>query len=121
MPGSSHDPHTLLPLTEVFYEVLVSLGDTARHGYGILKEIEERTAGRLVLRPGTLYRAIDRLLDLELIEESGIRPDPDQDDERRRYYQLTDFGRAVVGAEAQRLQNAVQSARAKQLMPERAK
>ena len=117
MARTPPDPQSLLPLTEVFYEVLVSLGDTPRHGYGMLKEIEDRTEGRLTIRPGTLYRAIDRLLALGLIEESESRADPREDDERRRYYRLTEFGRSVVRAEAERLEAAVVSARAKRLIP----
>ncbi len=110
------DVRALLPLTPVAYEILVSLGDEERHGYGIMQEIESRTGGNVKLRPGTLYRAVDRMLGLGLIEESAARPDPEFDDERRRYYRMTDLGRRVVSAEAERLVAAVASARSKNLL-----
>ena len=84
-PPSHREPDALLPLTPVVYEILVSLGDEERHGYGIMQEIEARTGRSVNLQPGTLYRAVDRMLGLGLIEESDARPDPEFDDERRRY------------------------------------
>ena len=116
MPPSHREPDALLPLTPVVYEILVSLGDEERHGYGIMQEIEIRTGGSVNLRPGTLYRAVDRMLGLGLIEEPDARPDPEFDDERRRYYRMTEFGRRVVSAEAERLAAAVASARSKNLL-----
>lgn len=94
------------------FHVLLSLSDADRHGYAILKEVSERTAGEVVLSTGTLYGLIKRMLADGLIVESRRRPRPD-DDERRRYYQLTQFGRAVVTAEAKRLEQLVASARNK--------
>jgi DNA-binding PadR family transcriptional regulator len=110
-----------LPLTPVMFEILLALADAERHGYGILREVADRTEGRVRLRPGTLYRAIQRLLAAELIVESGERPDPELDDERRRYYRLTELGHKVVRAEAERLVFLVDAARAKRLLqaPER--
>ena len=113
------DVDRYLPLTPVVFEILVALADEERHGYAIMQEVEERTEGRMALRPGTLYRAIDRLLEQELIEESATRPDPKWDDERRRYYRLTRFGRQVVTGEAERLASAVSSARAKRILGRR--
>jgi DNA-binding PadR family transcriptional regulator len=107
---------SLLPMTPVVFEILVALADEDRHGYAIMREIEERTGGATKLRPGTLYRAVDRMLGLGLIEESDVRPDPRYDDERRRYYRLTSLGRLAVSAEAERLAGAVASARAKKLL-----
>jgi DNA-binding PadR family transcriptional regulator len=120
MTAAQSPPSSFLPLTPVVYEILLALADRDRHGYAIMQEIEGRTDGRTRLRPGTLYRAIDRLLATGLIEESDERPDPALDDERRRYYQMTSLGRAVVTAEAERLAQAVASARAKKLVKGRA-
>jgi DNA-binding PadR family transcriptional regulator len=97
----------------------LALADEERHGYGIMKEVEDRTGGEVRLGPGTLYGALKRLLSEGLIEESGERPDPELDDQRRRYYQITDFGRRVAGAEAERLQDLVNTARARKLLPTR--
>ncbi len=116
MSQSKSDVRNRLPLTPVVFEVLVSLGDQDRHGYAIMQEIEDRTEGRVKLRPGTLYRAVDRMLADGLIAETASRPDPEYDDERRRYYRLTTLGRRVVSAEAERLAAAVASARAKKLL-----
>jgi DNA-binding PadR family transcriptional regulator len=107
----------LLPLTPAVLQILLALADEERHGYGIMKEVEDRTGGEVRLGPGTLYGAIKRMLADGLIEESDERPDPDLDDQRRRYYQITDFGRGVAGAEAQRLRDLVNTARARKLLP----
>ncbi|HTM24918.1 MAG TPA: helix-turn-helix transcriptional regulator [Vicinamibacterales bacterium] len=104
------DPASLLPLTPVLFHVLLSLSDADRHGYAILKEVAERTDGAVTLSTGTLYGLIKRALAEGLIVESRRRPRADQDDERRRYYRLTDFGRQVVAAEARRLEQLVASA-----------
>ncbi len=93
------------------------LAEEERHGYGIMKEVEEQTGGEVRLGPGTLYGAIKRMLSDGLIEETDERPDQELDDRRRRYYQITDFGRRVAGAEAQRLQDLVNAARARRLLP----
>jgi DNA-binding PadR family transcriptional regulator len=111
------DPVTLLPLTPPAFHVLLALAGRELHGYGIRRDVERRTDGQVVLGPGTLYGLIKRLLADGLIDESGERPDPEFDDERRRYYRLTDFGLRVASAEAERLERLVQEARAKQLLP----
>jgi DNA-binding PadR family transcriptional regulator len=95
---------------------LLSLADEERHGYGIMREVEDRTRGEVRLGPGTLYGAIKRMLADGLIQESGERPDPGMDDQRRRYYRITDFGRRVAGAEAERLAGLVSVAREKKLL-----
>jgi len=98
---------------------LLSLADEERHGYGIMREVENRTGGAVRMGPGTLYGSIKRMLGDGLIEESDERPDPELDDQRRRYYRITDFGRRVAGAEAERLQSLVNTARARKLLPTR--
>ena len=95
------------------------MADEERHGYAIMREVEERTGGQTRLGPGTLYGSIKRMLADGLIEESDERPDPALDDQRRRYYRITDFGRRVAGAEAERLSALVETARASKLFPGR--
>jgi DNA-binding PadR family transcriptional regulator len=80
-----------------------------RHGYEIMQEVERRSEGRIVLHPGTLYRALARLLDQQLLEE--LEAPPGDADPRRRYYRLTPLGRAVVRAEVERLAGQVSAAR----------
>jgi DNA-binding PadR family transcriptional regulator len=107
----------LLPLTPAVFHILLALADKERHGYHIMQEVESRTRGEMRLGPGTLYGSIKRLLRDGLIEEMGERPDPELDDERRRYYRLTDFGYRVATAEAERLAHLVKAARAVRLLP----
>jgi len=109
----------LLPLTPAVLHILLALADEERHGYGIMREVEWRTGGQTRLGPGTLYGSIKRMLADGLIEESDERPDPALDDQRRRYYRITDFGRLVAGAEAERLYSLVETARARKLLPGR--
>lgn len=110
------DPRSFLPLTPLAFQVLLALADTERHGYGIILEVGERTDGLIRLRTGTLYTLLQRLLDESLIEESDIRPGPDQDDQRRKYYRLTDLGREVLAAEARRLESLISEARRKHVL-----
>jgi len=110
------DPRSLLPLTPLAFQVLLALADEARHGYGIIREVETRTDGLIRLRSGSLYTLLQRLLDEALIVESADRPAPEEDDERRRYYLLTDLGRAVLAAEARRLESALVEARRKRVL-----
>ena len=117
MENVARDPEELLPLTPAVFHILLALADGERHGYGIMQEIAARTEGKLRMGPGTLYGSIKRMLADGLIEEAGERPDPALDDDRRRYYQLTDFGRLVVAAEAQRLAQLVDVARVKRVLP----
>lgn len=107
------DPRSFLPLSEVAFEVLLALGDGDRHGYQVIRDVERRTDGRLSLHAGTLYRALSRLRREGLIEELDDRPDPELDDERRRYYRLTKMGLEVARAEARRLASQVGAARAR--------
>ena len=105
--------------TAAEFQVLVALADGEKHGYTIGKEIEARTDGQVQLRAATLYTVIKRLLDNGYIDENAPRPDPDLDDERRRYYRLTPRGRKAAEAEALRLENTGRQARAK-LRPRKA-
>jgi len=107
----------LLPLTPAVFHILLTLADGERHGYAIMREIAEQTGGQMRLGPGTLYGSIRRMLADGLIAESEARPDPLLDDERRRYYQLTSFGRRVAEAEAARLQALTRAAQERGLLP----
>jgi DNA-binding PadR family transcriptional regulator len=116
MMQAKRDPEELLPLSLSVFHILVSLADQERHGYGIMKETAARTDGKVRLGPGILYGNIRRLIEDGLIETSQERPDPELDDERRRYYRLTQFGRRVVVAETRRLANLIGMARSKRLL-----
>ena len=108
-------PQELLPLTPPVFHILLALADGERHGYGIMLDVARQTENGLQLGPGTLYGCLKRMLAADLVEESGERPDPTLDDERRRYYRMTERGRMAVRAEAQRLAAAVSAARSKRL------
>jgi len=117
MAARTRDPQSLLPLTAALLHVLLSLADSDKHGYAIIKEVQDRTNGEVTLGAGTLYSMLKRLLADGLVVESGDRPDRSVDDERRRYYRLTAFGREVAIAEIRRLESLVSQARQKQLVP----
>ena len=108
------DVQEFLPLSHVMFHVLASLTARRQHGYGIIKDVEERTAGRVALEAGTLYAAIKRLLDSELIQEVA---GPAVTDARRRYYGLTPLGKKVLRAEAERLSELVDLARSVRVLP----
>ena len=110
MPVQTKSPEEMLPLTPAVFHILLALAQEERHGYSIMQEVTETTEGRIKMGPGTLYGTIKRLLAAKLIEESDERPDPKLDDERRRYYRLTPFGRRVLGAEVSRYSHAVKIA-----------
>jgi DNA-binding PadR family transcriptional regulator len=116
---STDNPEAFLPLHRDTFHVLVSLADRDRHGYAVMQDVIERTDGALRLSPSSLYASIRRLLEQGLIEELAERPDPENDDERRRYYRLTRLGRAVATAEARRLERLLGDARATGLLPRR--
>ncbi len=117
VPGSDppDDPERLLPLTPAVFHILLALADGERHGYSIMQEVAAYTQGKLRLGPTTLYRSIRQMLEAGLIAEADERPDPALDDERRRYYRLTDFGRLVALAEAKRLTDLLSVVRSKRL------
>jgi DNA-binding PadR family transcriptional regulator len=122
MPGHKTDLESdleLLPLTQSEFHILLALTGRDRHGYGIMKDVEESTDGEVNLGPGTLYGSIKRLLERNWIREIDDRPDPALRDERRRYYRLTERGQRVAQAEAARLERLVLAARHKQLLPGR--
>src|ERR1700693_3346179 len=104
-------PDNLLPLTPPVFHILLALADEERHGYGIMLDVARQTDDALQLGPGTLYGCLKRMLAAGLVEESDERPDPELDDERRRYYRMTELGQRVVHAEAKRLFGAVTVAR----------
>ena len=107
---TKRDPSPFLPLTPAAFHVLLALADGPKHGYLILKDVEERTGGDVRLSTGTLYGLIKRFLDDELIVETAA------DDERRRPYKLTMLGRDVVEAELARLEKMVRAGRAVKLL-----
>jgi DNA-binding PadR family transcriptional regulator len=96
------EPEALLPLSEPMFLILLALSDRELHGYGIIISVEDATHGGVRLRTGTLYTAIARMVDDGLIRETVSGP-AEGGDERRRYYRITRFGRAVARAEAGRL------------------
>jgi DNA-binding PadR family transcriptional regulator len=110
------DPEKFLPLKTQWFHIMLSLAGDEQHGYGIMQEVLDRTAGKVRLWPATLYGSIKRLIEAELIEESDQRPAPELDDARRRYYRLTALGRSVLDAECERLQELVRAIRVKQAM-----
>jgi DNA-binding PadR family transcriptional regulator len=116
---TSDEIDALLPLPEATFHILVALADEDRHGYAIMQDVAARTGGALTLNPGTLYRSIHRLLEQGLIAELSTRPAAKFDDERRRYYRITPFGRSVAKAEARRLAHMLKLARESGLAPER--
>jgi DNA-binding PadR family transcriptional regulator len=116
---TSH-PDSLLPLPAATFHILVALAGDERHGYAIIKDVAARTGGALKLSAGTLYRSIDRMLEQGLIREVSARSGRDGDDERRRYYRITPFGRSVAVAEAGRLAQMLALARASGLVPRKA-
>lgn len=111
------DPVGYLPLTPSVLDIVLALGDQELHGYGIMREVRRRTDGGRRLAPGTLYRSLRQMQQKGLVEESEERPDPHLDDQRRRYYRLTDLGRRVAVAEVGRLEGLVRAARNKGLVP----
>jgi DNA-binding PadR family transcriptional regulator len=108
------DADSFLPLKSQWFHIMLSLAGEEQHGYGIMQEVLERTAGKVRLWPATLYGSLKRLIEAELIEESDERPEPELDDARRRYYRLTALGRRVLNAECERLQELVRIIRVKQ-------
>lgn len=106
-----------LPLTPIAFEILLAIGSGERHGYAIMQDVERRTNGGLSLHPGTLYRAMDRLVKAGLLQELEERPDPELDDQRRRaYFRMTPLGQRVAAAEAHRLMGQIDAARARNLV-----
>ncbi len=108
------DPRKFLPLKPNWFHIMLSLAGGEQHGYGIMQDVLERTGGKVRLWPAPLYGSLKRLIEADLIEESGERPAREFDDARRRYYRLTAGGRRVLRAECERLRALVRSIRFKQ-------
>src|SRR5208282_3782389 len=100
-------PASLLPLPPVTFHILLALAEEDRHGYAIIQNVALRTGGELKLSAGTLYRSLQRMLEQGLVVETRERPSPEHDDERRRYYRISEYGTAVARAEARRLTQLV--------------
>jgi DNA-binding PadR family transcriptional regulator len=107
------EPESYLPLSPAVLDIMLALGSEEMHGYAIMQEVKRRTNGQRRLAPGTLYRSLKQMHERGLLEESEERPEPGLDDERRRYYRLTDLGRKVALAEVERLEGLVRAGRSK--------
>ena len=116
MSQTKQSPEDMLPVTPAVFHILLALANGEKHGYAIMQEVEEISAGTVNMGPGTLYGSIKRMLKAELIEEADERPDPEMDHQQRRYYKLTNFGERVLRAESIRLEALVRAARAKQVL-----
>ena len=112
-PSSSERVDAHLPLKPQDYHILFALLEGECHGYRMVKEISRQTSGQIRLEAGNLYRSIRRLMKDGLVVESDSRPAPESDDERRRYYRITDFGMLVFAAETERLRSVVTAAEAR--------
>jgi DNA-binding PadR family transcriptional regulator len=120
MPIMTKTPDAWLPLSEPEFHVLLALGEADLHGYGIILAVGEATGGRVRLRTGTLYSALRRMEVRGWVEVSDERPEPADDDARRRYSRVTSHGRAVARAEAQRLASLADLARTRGFLPDAA-
>ena len=107
-----------IALTPAMFQVLLALGDGEKHGYAVLKDVEQQTSGDVKLSTGTLYAIMKRMLAEGIIEECRNRPPAEEDDQRRRYYRLTPQGRDVTVGEASRMEKLIRTAREKRLLPE---
>jgi DNA-binding PadR family transcriptional regulator len=105
------------PLTPAVLHILLALSADDRHGYGIMKQVEADSQGKVKMGPGTLYGSLGRMLDAGLIRESDKKVDPDLDDERRVYYRITALGQKTLAAELERYREVVAVARQKRLSP----
>lgn len=116
-PEVKIQPDRFIPLKPVVFEIVLSLAEGNRHGYAILRDVRTRSVGRMKLETGPLYRHLKRLLDDGLVEETDPSEQEESSDRRRRYYGLTDLGRAVLAAEGHRLARAVEHAQALGAIP----
>jgi DNA-binding PadR family transcriptional regulator len=106
-------PESYLPLTPAVLDIMLALGNEEMHGYAIMQEVRRRAEGQRRLAPGTLYRSLKQMEERGWVVEAEDRPEPSLDDERRRYYRLTDLGRKVALAELERLEGLVRAGRFK--------
>ena len=107
----------LIPLTPAVFYILLALATADKHGYQIMKQVKQDSQGQVTMGTGTLYGSLKRMLADRLIEESGDRPDPALDDERRRYYRPTELGRQALNAELRRYAEVVSLAERRRLLP----
>lgn len=105
------------PLTPAVFHILLALSSGERHGYGIMKQVEADSQGKVTMGPGTLYGSLKRMLDAGLVRESDKRVDPEMDDERRIYYQITGVGTQALAAELERYKRIVTLAQERKLYP----
>lgn len=112
---SPDDPESFLPLPASALHIAVALAGGEKHGYAIMRDVEDLSGGTVAMGPGTLYGSIKRMIDQGLLEEADERPDPALDDERRRYYRLTALGERVGAAEQARLRRLLSAADARRL------
>ena len=108
---------SLPPLTPAVFHILLALSTGERHGYGIMKQVEADSQGNVNMGAGTLYGSLKRMLDSGLVQESDKRVDPEMDDERRIYYQITGTGRKALEAELERYKRIVTVAQERKLFP----
>ena len=111
-------PNTNQPLTPAVFHILLALSNAERHGYGIMKQVEADAQGQVKMGPGTLYGTLKRMLDAGLVKESDKRIDPQMDDERRIYYQITGVGSQALAAELERYRHIVTVAQQRKLYPQ---
>ncbi len=111
------DAREFLPLPSASFHVLLVLAEGEKHGYGIMREVEQISDGAVRMGPGTLYGTLKKLLEIGLVVESGERPDPQMDDQRRRYYRITGLGERVAAAEVHRLSTMIERSTLRRLTP----
>ena len=109
--------NNIQPLTPAVFHILLALSSGERHGYGIMKQVEADSQGKVSMGPGTLYGSLKRMLDAGLVVESDKRIDPEMDDERRIYYQITGVGAKALEAELDRYKHIVSIAKQRKLLP----
>ncbi len=112
------DPQSFLPLTNLAFHTLVALAEEHRHGYAIIKDIEDRTDRQLSVRSGALYTVIQRLLEVGLVDNASTPDSRPASDQRRKYYRITELGRQVAALEGARLARMVDAAQQRRLLPE---
>jgi len=108
---------TNAPLTPAVLHILLALSIKERHGYGIMKQIEADSQGKVNMGPGTLYGSLGRMIEAGLIRESDKKINPEMDDERRIYYRITGLGQKVLAAELERYREVVEVVKQKRLSP----
>ncbi len=116
--GNSNNQQGSIPLTPAVFHILLALAPGELHGYAIMQQVARDSQEKIQMGPGTLYGTIKRMLTAHLIEECEERPVPELDDERRRYYRLTEIGRKMLVAEVERLSNLVSVARSRRISSE---